>query len=122
MTSLPCPYCGVRLALLRLGPFIERHYCPLTAHAQSEVIRPIEEGGTWFLGMADQVHLHAELRQGSRQVRITTGRLEDDGSAEVLIRAVGASDLEVALFDDAVSREGQPAAFESFDGVVSRVG
>lgn len=96
-TSLPCPYCGIPLALFPCAPWIVRHCCPATKTWQSGCVRPLEEGGTWFLGIKDQVHLTAEIVVGSGCVEILTGRWERAGIREVLVKIYRGNDL--AAFD-----------------------
>lgn len=93
MGFILCPYCATALALLPTPPGIVRHNCPSTKTWQSGCIRPLEEGGTWFLSIRDQVHLSAEVTRGTGAVRILTGRWNDDGTKEVLIEARGRDDL-----------------------------
>lgn len=93
MNVIACPYCATALAIFPGPPWIARHNCPLTKTWQSGCIRPLEAGGTWFLGIRDQVHLSAEVTRGTGTVRILTGRWNTDGTKEVLIEARGRDDL-----------------------------
>ena len=81
------------LALLPHPPGIVTHHCPSTKTWQSGCVRPLGDGGTWFLRVQDQVHLSAEVARDSGHVRILTGRWNDDGTKEVLIGAQGRDDL-----------------------------
>jgi hypothetical protein len=97
-----CPYCGHAVQELPHG--YEHHHCQTTKTYQSGCVRPLEQGGTWFLGIRDQIHLTADSVRGTGHVRILTGRWNENGSIEVLMGAYGKSDLDAMSRLDGYAR------------------